>query len=162
SPFTICSPQHNALPICRPAAHGQAARGRMVPIPNTSAILATIISEHLVATSSRVCVFEDANTRPSDPVFHRIKTPVFTFENEVYHFARGGAADSGEIQQLIRAASSWLVIGVLAALPSGVVLENRSEVPDATLDALASGAEKIIVGAYDGEGYVIWSEPNGP
>jgi hypothetical protein len=134
----------------------------MVPIPNTSAILATIISEHLVATSSRVCVFEDANTRPSDPVFHRIKTPVFTFENEVYHFARGGAADSGEIQQLIRAASSWLVIGVLAALPSGVVLENRSEVPDATLDALASGAEKIIVGAYDGEGYVIWSEPNGP
>src|SRR5690606_41670716 len=83
SPFTICSPQHNALPICRPAAHGQAARGRMVPIPNTSAILATIISELLVATSSRVCVFEDANTRPSDPVFHRIKTPVFTFENEV-------------------------------------------------------------------------------
>ena len=51
------------------------------------------------------------------------------------------------------------LIGVMTSLPEGHYLAlEKKKITSEELKLLAERAEKIIVGAYDGEGYLIWSK----
>jgi len=96
---------------------------------------------------------------PRDPWLQSCGLPTLIFEDEVYHFiSHRDAEDEERILQTIRGASDvWLFYGVMtsfsktgdAALEAGVIGRE-------VLQTCAEKAERIIVGAYDGESYLIW------
>ena len=54
-------------------------------------------------------------------------------------------------------------VGVLSVWPvDSRLAPERHGITDEELHALADRAEKIIVGAYDGEGYLIWAKLQAP
>jgi hypothetical protein len=74
---------------------------------------------------------------------------------EVYHVVRSDNASLAEVEQSFVDASSWLTIGTLSI---GIIdgLTDRGELSLATLTDMAEKAQIVIVGAYDGEGYLVW------
>lgn len=136
------------------------SRWRMVPKPDMSFWLVNVIQTFLNTGKKRCCIFEDANAQPNDPYLASIKTRFLTFNKEVYHFLSWEDLDAERILQTIRHAESWLFIGAMTSIPKekDFFLEVGKITSD-ELRALAERTKKIIIGAYDWEGYLIWSKP---
>lgn len=144
-------------------AEGEGSKWTMVPIPDTDSYLVAIIEAFLSAKEGRVCIFEDALSRPNDPILSRSAARLLTFHNEVYHFLSGRAVKSSQIRQTIRQAKSIpLFIGALTSVPEKSSFSHKARkitiTSDERLRGLAARSEKIVVGAYDGEGYLIWNK----
>jgi hypothetical protein len=104
-----------------------------------------------------VCLFEDAIVSASDPTFKRIRTRSVTYGEDVYHLAL--PEDSVEqIGMTLHQAGSWLTIGVLT---TGLKLAKGGHIVTAEqLHEAARETSLILVGAYDGEGFILWHEQN--
>jgi len=127
------------------------------PVPNTDLLLSEEIQVFLAAGDRNVCIFEDASASPSDPFLHSLDTRYVTFEDEVYHLLCQADKDQDSILATVRRAHSWLFIGVLTSAPPGVDLCSEGVLTKSLLKFLAEEARKIVVGAYDGEAYLIWT-----
>jgi hypothetical protein len=137
---------------------------RMAPTPDTDPILAWIIREYLQANMGRVVVFEDAMATPSDPCMRTVKKTAWrAFDNEVYYILRSRDSVDSKISQAIRDAKSAYpgLIGAMTAMPEiqSFAIARRKLTLDKLRD-LGDRTERIIVGAYDGEGYLIWNKPS--
>jgi hypothetical protein len=130
----------------------------LIPVPNTDNILAEIIKTFLERTKVGACVFEEAAARPSDPCMSSSTTAWIEYNDEVYYFLLHSDATLGKIQQAIRQAASVYpgLIGVMTRMPDPEFSSRRKRITASGLRELARNTEKIIIGAYDGEGYLIW------
>lgn len=139
-----------------PAREWRSAPGAtLVPVPSTRDDLARIIADHL-ATPGSLCLLANANAERGDPWLERTGVPTFYFDREVYHLLT--ASPPGEIEAALKAAQSlFLFVGALTALPMESDLPaGGGDLPLATLEQLAANTSRLFVGAYDGEGYLIW------
>jgi hypothetical protein len=132
---------------------------RFVRVPNTDDALVGRIEAHLASDVFNICLFEDAVGSRSDPATERLRSPTWFEGEDVYHAVPSGSAEL-DIYRAIRSAKSWLTAGFLTSIPSGLVIEGHR----ATLSAehvrhMANHTKKVIVGAYDGEGYVFCPIP---
>jgi hypothetical protein len=123
-----------------------------------------MIQEFLEQGDARICLFESAVAKPTDGF---LSTPdakdlrVLTFQEDVYYLLKENA-DREKIDKNLRYAKSHLILGVLVhpsdqdkfLLPDEGPL--RKELTLDELKVLAEETEEIIIGAYDGEGYLIW------
>lgn len=131
-----------------------------VPVRSTVDHMTTLIEQFLRGGSGRLCILQHAFARPSDPWLSDSPARFLTFEDEVYFFITGQSANTGEIREAIgEAETTYLFIGALTSLRSGNTwsLERKEKVSLDELRTLAEKTETIFVGAYDGEGYLIWS-----
>ena len=103
-------------------------------------------------------VFEDAVTRPGDPVLQSSRTAFVTYGAEVYYILTPATGDPSRIIQAVRQATSYRFVGILAALPGDTPLDSGVVTTD-VLMTLAQAAEVILIDAFDGEGYLIWLRP---
>jgi hypothetical protein len=128
--------------------------------PNSVDDLASYILDFLQSGEGRICVFENHLGRRTDPWLLQAESRVHFFGEEVYHVVSAEVVDLDSIKAAINEAEDvTLLIGVLSVWPEGSRLSpERREITDEELRALAEGAEKIIVRAYDGEGYLIWTK----
>lgn len=134
---------------------------RWEPVPNTDPWLVSILQEFLGAGRERVGIFENELASPGDPWLSSWDMQTLIFENEVYHLLSNKDADNEQtILTTIRGAGNWLFIGAMTSLsePSDLPLEGGT-LDDQVLKMFAERAAKIVVGAYDGESYLIWSKP---
>jgi len=162
------------LPAPPPETHhhyttANGTRTLVVPVPDTSTQLAAMIQEFLKQEDARICLFESAVAKPTDGF---LSTPnakdlcVLTLDEDVYFLLKEND-DLEMIDKTLRYAKSYLVLGVLVHFSDKDQFLSLDEDPlrkELTVDelkVLAEKTEKIIVGAYDGEGYLIWSR-NGP
>ena len=128
----------------------------MIPIPNSDDWLIDQIKSFLTAKRSSVCIFEDSLKRPSDPVLRNISTRYATHGNEVYHVLLNQDADRATIQSVVRAARSIpTFVGVFAE--EEINPADISRLSDVKIRRLAERATGVVVGAFDGEGYLVWS-----
>lgn len=137
----------------------------MVPVPDTNTELAAMIQAFLKQRDARICLFESAVAKSTDGF---LSTPnakdlrVLTFQRDVYYLLKE-TDDREKIEKNLRYAKSHLVLGVLVHLSNQdkfLPLDEdflRQELTLDELKILAEDTEKIVVGAYDGEGYLIWS-----
>jgi hypothetical protein len=136
------------------------SRTRMEPVPNTNPWLVSIVEAFLRGAEGRVCIFEDALVRPSDPCFSSLKGRLLIFGDEVYYFLSSEDREGKRIAETVReAANVWPgLIGALTSVAGEAALSDEArEITAAQLRVLAESVEKIVVGAYDGESYLIWS-----
>ena len=107
-----------------------------------------------------MCVFEDWMVRKGDPVLSRVKTPFLTFQDEVYYIILGEDAEMDTIKNAIKETPRIpFSIGIITSQPDELnILSSDENISKAELLMLAERTEKIVVSAYDGEGYLIWSK----
>jgi hypothetical protein len=148
--------------VYRTAPDGSTTRWE--PVPNTDPWLLSILQEFLRGGTEKLCAFENELALPGDPWLSLPRWDVLqtvTFDNEVYHLLSNKDVGNDErILTTVRAAHSWLFIGAMTSLfgPPDLPLEGGT-VDDEVVKMFAQRAEKIAVGAYDGESYLIWSKP---
>ncbi len=131
----------------------------MKPVPVFETYLIESIQSFLEADTGRVYVFENALARPSDPATQRYRSDVHFFNDEVYHVLMGGQRSCDEVELTIRESTTSLnYVGVMTSLtPEARNLLVDKTVSADTMKVLAERTERIIVGAYDGEGSIVWS-----
>jgi hypothetical protein len=128
----------------------------LVEIPNTNEYLATVINDFLKAKINSICIFEDAVALKDDIWIKRDNPKNMSFYNdEVYHIIAGKHNTIADIESFIRKASNIpIFVGALTYVAKPIMSEKMIS-PD-LLKELVINVEKIIVGAYKGEGYIIW------
>lgn len=118
------------------------------------------VQQFLSQGKNKICIFEDANAEPTDPYLQRRPDlPWLGFKNEVYHILDSNRNDKKLVNEVIRYAQSWLTIGALTSFPGGFEFQfSTHKIEENVLKILAQNTVSIILGAYDGEGYLIWEK----
>jgi hypothetical protein len=131
----------------------------MAPTPREMRYLVKTIKDFLRIDESRLCIMEDALAKPNDPCVSRLKSRLLFFRDEVYYIVYHSDIKPSYIRNTIEEAESIpTFIGAFTSLPKeGNVFSDRQKISEDTLRVLAERTEKIFIGAYDGEGYLIWS-----
>lgn len=137
--------------------------GIMVPVPNTNSYLAQIIYDFLNKQNRGICIFEEALAKPTDQGFVRKnKSPFVTFRDEIFYILQSKLNNlKDRIERIILDATEIYpgTIGVLSSISDESQFEFEKQI--ITLDQIkhfAETADKIILGAYDGESYLIWTK----
>jgi hypothetical protein len=134
------------------------AAGGVVQQRKSLAKVADLIAGYLRNQTDRVAVFEDQVAKPGDPWLQTSPVQFFTHGSDVYHFIRASDNGPGRVRDLIRFARDYVFTGIVARLADHMgELVNTAEVSPDVIRSLAAGSEHIIVGAFDGEGALIWS-----
>jgi len=79
-------------------------------------------------------------------------------EGEIYHLLIGAGHTNEKIKNTISWAESAIpLIGVLTSLPSeDHRFFTNSKLTSEIVEIIVERTEELVVGAYDGEGYLIW------
>jgi hypothetical protein len=85
-------------------------------------------------------------------------------EGRIYHFLTTEDAEPAKIERVVRRAETIYppLIGVMAVVEAELLerwREDRVELRREELSILAAQADRIVIGAYDGEGYLLWVKP---
>ncbi len=136
----------------------------IVPIPGNYDYLDGRIKTFLRGGSGRFCIMEDFCSQPGDLCLADSRTPIATFGQDVYVFLPSGDFEQNTIEQAMGEANTNIAveIGALTSLPDTTNFPFHGE-RDLSLDELrilAQRAETLFIGAYDGEGYLIWERPS--
>lgn len=136
--------------------------GYTVPIPNLDDALVARIRALLNTDDSSFCIFENGTVRPDYPAMYRLpKLRTFICEDTVCHYLTAKDSNSADLIRLtIRVARSPgppYLVGCAGKLCS-VSFSAGERVESAELDKVVECAEEVLVGAYDGEGFLFWTK----
>jgi hypothetical protein len=116
------------------------------------------VSLFLQSGQDRLVVLEDASARRGDPFVSRYGRGVRFLGDEVYHVLEATDSERQVISDVMARTRGYLQLGFMisqahVAEPAADSVEWSNDI----IVDLATATEKIIAGAYDGEGFLIWS-----
>jgi hypothetical protein len=130
----------------------------MIPVPTTDSLLVAEIKNYLLQAKDHVCILEDALKMPGDAVLRRVSNKLATYNTEVYHLLFHEDAQEERILGALNNAKSLpTFIGALTEWPSELLGIKPRVLSLGHLQTLAARTNKLFVGAYDGESYLLWS-----
>jgi hypothetical protein len=131
-----------------------------IPVYPFNTYAVKTIQTFLRRNTQRLCFFENFSASPEYPFVQRYKTKIILFEKEVYHMLGGGKHENDEIEKFIKESKTFpSSVGILTSLPDDCkdILSWKTITSD-MLRVLVDRTEKIVVGAYDGEAYIVWNK----
>lgn len=131
-----------------------------IPTPTLDCLLVSNILSFLNGGKDRLCIMEDALAKPSDPGIDPFRERILTFKQEVYYRLLHEDAQEATIATIVKCAYSHWFTGILTSFPQDGFAPMSGEITLDDLKSYALRTEKIIIGAYDGEGYVICEQEN--
>jgi hypothetical protein len=141
----------------------QGRTSRLEPIPNTDPWLVSLVQDFLSQSASRVCILEEFSFRPSDPLWSKeeARRQAARFVDDEVYYVLLSDDSHRRVEQTVRwSGGAWP--GLLAAMTSMTTYEaissDHRDMSPAQLKTLAERTERLAVGAYDGESYLIWSK----
>ncbi len=153
-PRTSRSARINEL-SCMQFKHGGITRPE-----DSLAILVDLACKFLGSDNDRLCIFENPNAQIPLNWSSEFTSYALSSGNDVYNLALGTSHDKADIETaILESKSGWIFIGVMTSFPDISRLARRREITNEEIELLAERAEHIIIGAFDGEGYLIWSKP---
>lgn len=136
-------------------------KSTLIPIPIYTAYLFEKIKNYLESHRGGLCIFENANAKPSDPILRHYKSRIWFFHDEVYHILGEGKHPFETIERVISEYRSSLnFVGFMTSLPENQKYSNLAKISSDVLLLLAERVDNIIIGAYDGESFLIWNRLN--
>src|SRR5258706_4481118 len=120
-------------------------------------LIAELSARNLDRASGRYAVFEDRVAEATDQWLISSQLPYFTSRNEVYIYLTHETGDVQAVERVIRYAYTFRYLQILSHLPKVERIPLGQSVNIDLLLALAHGTDAIIIGAYDGEGFLVWT-----
>ena len=108
-----------------------------------------------------VCILQNMLASPGDPWLKRAKSRVATHGPEVYHILISSDRRKEKIEDTLREAESLPVfVGAVGRQPPDRIADDSEHVTLSLgqLKSFAKSAHCLFVGAYDGEGYLVWKD----
>jgi hypothetical protein len=117
------------------------------------------IAEFLDVDRSNVVIAEDQFFQLTDTP-NADQDQVFRYEGKSYHYRYGADREPSRIsaEQIMRQASHYPWILVLAKTSSDVPLPRLERIENGLVKSLIERIQHVIVGAFDEEGFLIWSK----
>ena len=135
----------------------------VVPIVSLVRPIAKRLAALLSSIKDGVLLLEDVVALRTDGSVSRLTPPPLFYSNFIYHFAMSDQATPPRIERAMKLASSLpFAWGLLSSIDIQIqkrLLASR-ELTLSDLEILAANCEALLVGAYDGESYLLW-ERNG-
>ena len=144
-------PIDSQQPTSRVLEEGGFALGR-----ETYDWLVRTIGQYLGLSADRVCILADTCSRPGDP---HLPDWVLFLEEEAYHPITSTENTPETIERRVgQAECAAGLVGVMGVIPPDQEWAAGSGVISlGVLRALGQHAEGVIVSAFDGEGYLVWT-----
>jgi hypothetical protein len=120
-------------------------------------MLARFVSSYLAQADTRYGIFEHALASEGDPFLLTKRINYFVHKSEVYFFVTSKDGTPTKVDEAIKVARTYFFTGLLADLPDSQNIMNHQEADITLLKSLVDNTNHIIVGAYDGEGNLLWS-----
>ncbi len=119
--------------------------------------LSEFIANYTKISLKHCAVVENVIMEPGEKFVNIKKVKMAPYQQEVYYILdRENSID--QIYQTIRKSSQvWHFLSILTLLEN----TKRSSLETDKLDDICENAKFIVVGAYDGEGYVFWEKSSG-
>ncbi|MBN2240863.1 MAG: hypothetical protein JW712_13910 [Dehalococcoidales bacterium] len=132
-----------------------------VPVQRVLKPVVDTIHRYLSDNPSGVCIVDETLAKSTDKWLQRIETKILVYNDEVYHYVDYSRRTIKEIEEMISNSPGFWppFIGVLTTIPAEMKkLIIGKEIHQDILNVAAKQTKKIIVSAYDGEGYLIWNK----
>ncbi|MGH8467794.1 MAG: hypothetical protein ACREVY_01985 [Gammaproteobacteria bacterium] len=142
--------------------------GRIVSVrqtPTLEPFLKDVVLGYIHDQKERIVVLEDPIARPSDRKLtdnHLLSNHTLRYKKEIYYSLGHDCAPDVVDIAIRTACTSWHFLGVFITTVG--IAELDGVITEKMLDHLCvSNAFAIVVGAYDGEGFIFWASdlPNG-
>jgi len=128
-------------------------------IPNLDNFLASLVIAHLRSQQSAICLFENHLARLGDPWLGRTRLHTLAAGKTVCHYLIPEDYLDAELVDLTIKKSRSIrppLVGVLARLNEGVTTAEVGNLNQHRIRTVLERTEMVIVGAYDGESFIIW------
>jgi hypothetical protein len=132
----------------------------LVPVQNDARpVVINDILKYLSENIQHCCLFEEPVGKPSDPWVIRSGIKYVHLDNEMYYFF-GGDVDSEEFEKAFTTSEGYYFLCALSSVP----VDNQdgfspfNAVSSNQLKNVAANVVSFFVRAYDGEGYLQWSD----
>lgn len=134
------------------------SEGGIARATESESCLVAMIQKCLTNGEGRLCVFEDPLAHPEDPFPAECNARRLILGKEVYYYLTPKDLEHIQIRRTIREAEHPnFFLGVMTSIPPGNVFpQTVGIITTDEIHVLVERTEKIFVGAYDGEGYLIW------
>jgi hypothetical protein len=121
---------------------------------------ALVIAEFIAKGERPVCILENSLSHPDAPYMARYRTPRLSLNEEVYYYLTKNELSLEKIRNaLIEAEMPNFFVSVLADVPHDFPFPRpEGIITPEDIEIIVRGTKKFIVGAYDGEGYLIWTK----
>lgn len=105
----------------------------------------------------KTCIFEDVMARPSDPdIVGRLSESAFSIGEEVYHAISGDSFRLEKVREIVTAVNeSWHFLCAGFGRDFDPKKASFREFKKLALDL-----KVLVVGAYDGESFLVWENKN--
>ena len=113
------------------------------------------ILDRLKKNKNLICIFDDVLRSPGD----KYKMDLFdscsiTYQDEIYYLLRDNFTEES-IQCCLQASNAiWHSLCVI----SKITIDIKKELSKEDINKIALESKMIILGAYDGEGYLFWEK----
>lgn len=138
------------------AVTSRTPRGTWIRKPNADTTLASLLIEFLARSEAHVVIFEEYILTANDLRSGGIETTTVTCGDEVYHvLVHDDVHDENAVKATIKRARSWQFLGAMSSVSSSSILSPGADIKEEVLQDLAKEATVLIVGAYDGESFLM-------
>jgi hypothetical protein len=131
-----------------------------VPIPTALPLLVSKIRAFVGKATGNVCLLENSLASKSDPYTQSMRSRIVSYGEEIYHvLTRHNSSEEAIDAAIDEAFAIPTFVGVFTSLPGDEAqrLRDAVEIGSESLGVCAENVQSIIVGAYDGESFLIWS-----
>jgi hypothetical protein len=130
--------------------------GGLLSRQQANAWLADYVQSSRVGADGGCLVFQDVWARSSDP---GIALPDAFFQGtNVYYCLEKNAVDLSSVSRIFRQIRSFFQIAMYCEYPPDENVSNSRFVDETVIADLARKTVRIFAGAYDQEGFVVWSK----
>lgn len=135
--------------------HELSAQSRFSPIPNLDHCLISLVTAYLESATAALCLFENQLAQPSDAWLRNSTLHNLNIGATVCHsLTAKDVLDAELISQTVKKSRSIRppLIGLFTSVSNGKV----HALDEASLKTMVEHTQRIVVGAYDGEGFLLW------
>ena len=122
------------------------------------------ISEYLEKKPGNICIIEDALCTPGDKFSDESREALLSFNDEVYFCIDNNIKNENIKNILLEAEQPNFFVCVLSSKPSRDFPDSVNKLLSRVeIINIVERSEKMVLGAYDSEGYLIWEKfPRNP
>ncbi len=135
---------------------GKGVKGRI--IPTIHAYICNLVRESILKSKYLSCIVDDYNRDPNDlfedELFSRYG--IFIDSEAYYYFDQKNFSEESMEKSLERSNTFWHSLCFLTEMTLKDISDRKLGLN--TVESFSREARLILVGAYDGEGYVFWEK----
>lgn len=119
--------------------------------------ISDLIRNFLDESSRNIAIFETM-WNESDPITSRSPLQYFTIKGRRYDFLKG-EDEKKPVDDYINDAQGYpTIIALINGKDSNFEIWDKLQIPEENVIELTKRTEFLIVGAFDGEGYIVWKK----